>query len=303
MNQYSIKDLERLSGIKAHTLRIWEQRYKIVEPKRTPTNIRYYSDDDLRRILNISLLNQNSFKISHIAKMTDDEMFAEVIRLTGSDSSINSQIDILTLCMVEVDEERFEKVMSGNILRHGFEKTMVNIIFPFLEKVGYMWMTGTINPAQEHFISNLIRQKLIVAIDGQVINNTSKEGSYMLFCPEKEFHEIGLLFMNYLLRTRKCKTIYLGAAVPMDDVELIYDIHKPAYLLVHITIVPDGWDIQQYVEELAKKFPQSTLLISGQALSAYDLALPKNATYIDSTEKALDHIDRSRHGSDYFSVN
>lgn len=303
-NQYSIKDLERLSGIKAHTIRIWEQRYGIIEPKRTPTNIRYYSDDDLRRILNISMLNQQGFKISHIAKMTDDEIQSEVLRLAAtSGSSLESQIELLTLCMVEMDEDRFEKAMSNNILRHGFERTMINIVFPFLEKVGYMWMTGTISPAQEHFISNAVRQKMIVAIDGQTNADVGPDNTFLLFCPENEFHELGLLFMNYLLRTRKCKTIYLGAAVPLADIQHAYKLHHPRYLFTYITIMPRDMPVGEYILQLAQKFPQSTLLVAGHVLRNTSIDWPDNAYYLEDVDSALEIIEQARHGSGYHSLN
>lgn len=297
-NQYSIKDLERLSGIKAHTIRIWEQRYGIVTPKRTATNIRYYSDDDLRRLLNIALLNQHNFKISHIAKMTNDEIKEEVIRLTASsESSMESQIELLSLCMIEMDEERFEKVMSNNILRHGFEKTMTNIIFPFLEKVGIMWLSGTIKPAQEHFISNAIRQKLIVAIDGQTLRRSEEDDSFLLFCPENEYHELGLLFINYLLRSRKCHTIYLGAAVPFSDLKMVYEQHQPKYLVTYITILPQNPGLEEYILQLANQFPQSTILVAGKVLADISIDWPHNTRYLPNVDEALQFIERSRHGS------
>lgn len=297
-NQYSIKDLERLSGIKAHTIRIWEQRYGIVNPERTSTNIRYYSDTDLRRILNIALLNQHKIKISRIAKMTDNEMSEEVIRLTASsESSMDSQIELLTLCMVEMDEDRFEKAMSNNILRHGFEKTMTSIIFPFLEKVGIMWMSGTINPAQEHFISNAIRQKLIVAIDGQTNLSNKPEDTFLLFCPENEFHELGLLFMNYLLRSRKCKTIYLGSAVPFTDLQMVYEQHQPQYLFTYITILPKEPSIEEYILQLAHHFPHSTILLSGKVLDDIEIEWPDNTQHLPNVDTALKFIERTRHGS------
>src|SRR4028119_2082894 len=162
MSVYSIKDLEHLSGIKAHTLRIWEQRYNIIRPKRTDTNIRYYDDTDLKLVLNISLLKEHGFKISEIARMTMEDMSQEVLSLTDKNLRYSDQIQALTLSMIDLDEERFEKIMSTNALQVGFEQTMINIVYPFLIKIGVLWQTGAISPAQEHFISNLIRQKLTV---------------------------------------------------------------------------------------------------------------------------------------------
>ena len=162
---YSIKDLEKLTGIKAHTIRIWEQRYQIVMPKRTRTNIRYYDDNDLKYLLNVALLNKNGTKISKIAKMGEQEIAVKVAELSEVSFENTTQLDALTISMIEMDEYKFDKIISTNIDQLGFEKTMIEIINPFLEKLSVLWLTGSINPAQEHFISCLIRQKIIVAID------------------------------------------------------------------------------------------------------------------------------------------
>ena len=163
-SNYSIKDLEHLSGIKAHTIRIWEQRYRLFTPQRTDTNIRYYTDRDLKLLLNVSLLKDNGFKISKIADMPYDEIVKEVAGISDRFGD-DEQIATLTLAMIDMDEVRFEKVMANNILKRGFENTMKKLIFPFLHRIGVLWMTGSIVPAQEHFISNLIRQKIVTAID------------------------------------------------------------------------------------------------------------------------------------------
>lgn len=290
--QYSIKDLENLSGIKAHTLRIWEQRYGILHPERTDTNIRYYTDDDLKRLLNISVLNHNGIKISHIAQMTDAEINDEVLSLTDSEPKYENQLEILNICMVEMDEERFEKVLSANILRLGFEQTMVHIIFPFLERVGILWMTGSITPAQEHFISNMIRQKLIVAIDGQVQANASHDRTYLLFCPEGEFHELGLLFMNYLVRSRQCRSVYLGASVPLKDLETVYEAHQPTYLFCYITSTPVGKRLQDYINTLAEHFPKAEILVAGKRFTERNFNYPANVHYIPDVVRAIAQIEQ-----------
>ena len=151
MSRYSIKDLEQLSGIKAHTVRVWEQRYKLLNPKRKETNIRYYDDHDLKLILNVALLNDNGIKISKIAKMSVEEMKAEVLHLTERSFAYDDQIHSLVLAMIEFNEERFEKIIATNILKIGFEQTMLNVIYPFLSKIGILWQTGSIHPGQEHF--------------------------------------------------------------------------------------------------------------------------------------------------------
>ncbi len=231
MSTYSIKDLEQLSGIKAHTLRMWEQRYNLMLPKRTDTNIRFYDDEDLKLILNVSLLNDNGYKISKIASMSEEEMRGEVLKLTERSLTYDDQIHSLTLAMIDFDEDRFEKIISTNTLKLGFENTMVNIIYPFLSKIGVLWQTGSINPAQEHFISSLIRQKIIVAIDGQYVDKKANSVKYMLFLPEGELHEMTLLFSYFLIKSRGNRVIYLGQSMPANDLEEAYKVHRPEYIL------------------------------------------------------------------------
>ena len=165
MAVYSIKDLEKLCGIKAHTIRIWEQRYDIVKPKRTKTNIRYYMDTDLKILLNVALLNRNGLKISKIAGMSQDEIARKVSEISVIDFDGDAKLDALMLSMIEMDELKFDRIVSTNIRQIGFERTMLEVIYPFLDKLSLMWLTGSIVPAQENFISNLIRQKIVVAID------------------------------------------------------------------------------------------------------------------------------------------
>lgn len=291
MSTYSIKDLEHLSGIKAHTLRIWEQRYNFIEPKRTDTNIRYYNDEDLKLVLNVSLLKDNGFKISKISQMSLDEMHQEVIRLTEKNLRYQDQIHAMVLTMVDLDEDRFEKIVATNILQLGFEKTMINIIYPFLSKIGILWQTGAVNPAQEHFISNLVRQKLIVAIDGQYISNTDGAKKYLLFLPAGELHELSLLFSNYLIRSRGGKVIYLGQNLPFEDLEHVCKIHRPDYLLSIITTSPGQDQVQQYVNRLGDSFPESHVLLSGFQVIGQDLETRENVTIFNKIEDLVEFVE------------
>jgi len=163
---YNIKDLEKLSGIKAHTIRIWEKRYALLEPQRTDTNIRYYTSNDLKKLLNISLLNKNGIKISRIAEFTENELNEKVIELTSRNSDVEDQIQSLIMSMFYLNTQKFEKLLTISYINRGFESTFSDILLPFLIKVGFLWQTGTITAAQEHFASNIIRQKILVAIDG-----------------------------------------------------------------------------------------------------------------------------------------
>lgn len=287
MGKYSIKDLEFLSGIKAHTLRVWEQRYKILKPKRSETNIRYYSDEDLKYLLNISLLYSSDYRISQIARWSRDEIANKVYEISQNTYDHNSQINALTISMIEMDEERFEKVISTNILQFGFEKTMITLVHPFLKKIGILWQTGAINPAHEHFISNLIRQKLFVAIDGQMVARTDQAKKYLLYLPEGETHEIGLLFANFILKSRQNRVIYLGTNVPMADVKDVYDFHQPDYVLSIFTSKPTGEEIQEYVNELGSLCPDAHILLSGFQCFHAQVEPPSNGQLLGSFEELM----------------
>uniref|UniRef100_UPI0040472ADD MerR family transcriptional regulator n=1 Tax=Algoriphagus sp. TaxID=1872435 RepID=UPI0040472ADD len=291
MSTYSIKDLEQLSGIKAHTLRIWEQRYNLLQPKRTDTNIRFYDDDDLKLILNVALLNDNGVKISKIASMSPNELREEVMKLTERSLTHDDQIHALTICMIEMDEDRFDKILSTNILKLGFEQTMLNVIYPFMSKIGVLWQTGAINPAQEHFISNLVRQKLIVAIDGQIPQQGGKK--FLLFLPEGELHEISILFASYLIKSKGHKVIYLGQSTPNDDLLSVFKLHQPEYLLTVITTSPSSEYVQEYINALADRFASAQILVTGYQVLGQDLRFPENVSqmsYIRDIKDLLEEL-------------
>ena len=289
MSTYSIKDLEQLSGIKAHTLRIWEQRYNLLQPKRTDTNIRFYDDDDLKLILNVALLNDNGVKISKIASMSPNELREEVMKLTERSLTHDDQIHALTICMIEMDEERFDKILSTNILKLGFEQTMLNVIYPFMSKIGVLWQTGAINPAQEHFISNLVRQKLIVAIDGQIPQQGGKK--FLLFLPEGELHEISILFASYLIKSKGHKVIYLGQSTPNDDLLSVFKLHQPEYLLTVITTSPSSEYVQEYINALADRFASAQILVTGYQVLGQDLRFPENVSQMSYIRDIKDLIE------------
>ncbi|WP_375578805.1 MerR family transcriptional regulator [Marivirga tractuosa] len=290
MSSYSIKDLEHLSGIKAHTLRIWEQRYNFIEPKRTDTNIRYYSDEDLKLVLNISTLKENGYKISKIAKMSEDELGKEVLKIAETNLRFPDQINSLTLSMIDMDEDRFESILNNNILKYGFERTMLNIIYPFLAKIGMLWQTGSILPAQEHFISNLIRQKMTVAIDGQYVTERESKGKWLLYLPEGELHELSLMFASFLLRARKFKVIYLGQNLPKSDLYSVREIHQPDYVLTICTAAPKKSEVQEYIDEVADLFSSATLFVGGFQIIGQDIKRKKNVEFIMKMEDLLDFI-------------
>lgn len=293
MSVYSIRDLEQLSGIKAHTLRIWEQRYSFIEPKRTDTNIRYYDDDDLKFVLNVSLLKDNGHKISKICQMQDLEIQGEVNRIIENRLRFPEQIHALTLAMIDVDEERFEKTISTNILQFGFERTMMEIIYPFFVKIGILWQTGSVQPAQEHFVTHLIRQKIIVAIDGQVNTSNPNAKTFMLYLPEGELHEISLLFSSFLIKSRNHKVIYLGQSLPLSDANEIYTSVNPDYVLSVFTSEPAGKKVQRYVYEIAETFNNSKILLSGRLVVAQGIDCPSNVHIINKLQDLISLIEEA----------
>lgn len=295
MANYSIKDLEHLSGIKAHTLRIWEQRYNLINPKRTDTNIRYYDQEDLKLVLNISLLKDNGYKISKIANMSKEELHKEVLIVSEKTTSFADQIYGLTLSMIDLDEQRFEKIIASNTLKLGFERTMLNIIYPFLSKIGIMWLTDSINPAQEHFISNLIRQKVIVAIDGQYNEGEQSPDTkkYMLFLPEGELHELSLLFANYLIQARNNKVVYLGQNMPFHDLRAAYNVYKPDFLLTVITSRPGELSAEEYLGTLCEEFPEAPILVSGSQVIGQDLTLADNIIQVSNPNQLVNFVEEN----------
>lgn len=289
MEVFTIKDLENLSGIKAHTIRIWEQRYHFLKPRRTDTNIRFYSNEELKTILNISLLNRHGYKISKLDKMHPQEINQKIFELNGADATKERVINELVKQMVDLEFYAFDSLLKEQIAAAGMEDTVVSIIFPFLERIGLLWQTGHINPAQEHFVSNIIRQKLIVGIDGcSTPVNPAK--TIMLYLPEGEYHEIGLLYMNYLLRSRGIETIYLGANVPQNDALFVLKLKKPDMAYMHLTTPIKGSSFSDYLVNLSNCFSNTPVVISGQLSRSYHDEVPASVHLLQSVEDVISFI-------------
>lgn len=285
MSVYSIKDLEHLSGIKAHTIRMWEQRYDLFSPERTATNIRYYSDEDLKLILNIATLKNHGFKISKIVAMNQEILEQEVKKIGLSDKSYEDQISALTLAMIDMDEDLFTEILEKCKISFGFEKTMIDIIYPFMRKIGILWLTNSVNPAQEHFMTHLVRQKLIAATDEVAQNNSGP--LFLLFLPEGELHELGLLFANFLLKNRGAKTIFFGQTVPLDALEEVYHKLNPEYVLTALTTTPETKEVQSYVDSLSRRFAEAQVFITGGKVIGQGLDIPDNTTVLNQFEDLM----------------
>jgi DNA-binding transcriptional MerR regulator len=290
MNKFTIKDLENLSGIKAHTIRIWEQRYTFLRPERTATNIRYYSNQELKTLLNISLLNKYGYKISHINRMKNEELRDKILSLSGSQAQQERIVNDLIQHMIDLDMDAFEQVLDNFILSRGIEKTITYIIFPFMERIGILWLTDHINPAQEHLITNIIRQKIIVGIEN-IVTPFELKSHILLFMPENEHHELGLLFMNYMLKSRGIKTIYLGANVPVSDLEFVADLKKPDYIYTHLTTVMKEFNFEKFLNVLKSRFQDTPILISGLLTSTFEKKSPGgNIRFLKSLQEVNEFI-------------
>jgi DNA-binding transcriptional MerR regulator len=289
MNAFTIKDLENLSGIKAHTIRIWEQRYNFLRPQRTGTNIRYYNNDELKTILNVALLNKYGFKISHIDKMNHVEMKDRILSLSQLQAQQERIINDLIQSMVDLDMDSFESILDSYIKARGIERSITQIIFPFLEKIGILWATNHINPAQEHLVTNIIRQKLIVGIEN---SNTHMHvnKSILLFLPEGEHHELGLLFIYYLLRSRGVKVLYLGANVPLKDVEYLVKVKNPDITYTHLTSLANNFNFDKFMNSLSCKVKGVPIVVSGQVTQQYRKSAPQGIHLKRSLSEVMEYI-------------
>jgi DNA-binding transcriptional MerR regulator len=291
---YSIRDLEKLSGIKAHTIRIWEQRYGIIEPMRTKTNIRYYQDTDLKFLLNVALLNKNGLKISHIAKMDRQDVADKVAAISEDNFEYDTQLDALTISMIEMDELKFDRIISTNIHQLGFERTMLEIIYPFLDKLSVLWLTGSITPVQENFISYLIRQKIIVAIDREQLPSNQNAPKFIIYLPEGERQELSLLFMHFILRSRGNYVINLGHEISLMDLNDACKVRRPDFLFTMITETWTKEPVQRYIDKLAENFPDCQILVSGYQIVAQNVTPPSNVSILRSLDQTLDFLDNLR---------
>ncbi len=290
MAVYSIRDLENLSGIKAHTIRIWEKRYNLIEPHRTTTNIRYYTDFELKKILNVAVLNKHGIKISNIAKLSDAEMKEEIMRVSDANPDLKHALDSLIVAMIDMDEIKFTSILSKSVSKKGFKSAMLEIVYPFLNRVGVMWQAGDVNPVQEHFVSYLIRQKMIAAIDD--ISNVFRTDaqSFLLFLPEGEWHEIGLLFASYLVKEAGHKVIYLGQSVPYTDVLATgASTHVDHLLLTGITSQHE-FDYINYLKDLGSAFPDKKILFFARFLEERDLNLQSNFRYLNCVPDLVEYL-------------
>ncbi len=289
MNSFTIKDIENITGIKAHTIRVWDQRYNFLKPQRSDTNIRHYSNNELITVLNIALLNKNGFKISHIDKMSEADVKAKIFALTQAQAQQERTVNELIEHMIDLDVDKVEKILDNFISSKGIERTITQIIFPFLERIGILWLTNRINPAQEHLVTNIIRQKLILGIDG-VKSPIQTNKSVLLFLPEGEHHELGLLFIYYLLKSRGIRVYYIGANAPLKDVEYLTQYKPPTFIYSHLTAVAHNFNFERFLFNAGVQLKNFNVIISGLLTQNYKKKVPANISFKKSLNEVMEYI-------------
>ncbi|UJH67982.1 MerR family transcriptional regulator [Allomuricauda sp. SCSIO 65647] len=275
---FSIRDMENLSGIKAHTIRIWEKRYNLFTPERTSTNIRTYSLASLQKLLNITLLYNNGYKISKIARISEGEIPKKVSEIISSTSEKSHAINALKLAMVNFDQSLFYETYDALLEKKSFKEVFYDVFIPLLTELGLLWQTDTISPAHEHFITNLIKQKIHVHVE-QLQSRAPRRNDkvFALFLPENEIHEIGLLYVNYEILLRGYKTIYLGQTMPLENLGDLLKYFDNIHFVSYFTVSPTKDRLEKYITDFTNdlnRHGQSKLWILGrqlQHLSSHEL--------------------------------
>ncbi|PIE86313.1 MAG: helix-turn-helix-type transcriptional regulator [Bacteroidia bacterium] len=291
MSTYSIKDLEKASGIKAHTIRIWEKRYGIIVPERTETNIRYYSEDDLKKLLNISILNRHGYRISAIAKLTEKEVREKIIEVEQSISDPEKTTEALVIAMMDLDEEKLDKIFNRALLKHGFTDTFLNVIYPFYKKVRLLWQIGTITLAHQHFIFSILKRKIIVGIDNIDVRKDFTNKNFLLFLPEKETLDLCLLFYYYILKRKGFSVIYVGAPISLSEVHKIVEKYNPDYLLTSFMSAFALSEIEKYAKEIAHKYEDKKIFIADMRINYQKYNKPINVFRAEIFEDFRDFLN------------
>jgi DNA-binding transcriptional MerR regulator len=296
MSVYSISQLEELSGIKAHTIRMWEQRYHLLSPERTESNIRLYNDEQLRKLLNITLLINNGVKISKASAYTDKEISIVIDRMISDQSSedffAEAIINQLITAGLEFSETNFDKAFTSSILRFGMEGSYTKVIYPMLVRTGLLWSNAGITPCQEHFLSNLIKRKLSVAIDSIPANSLKKQ-KWILFLPEKEDHEIGLLYANFILKNAGKEVIYLGQRVPYESLKKSIKDSKNTILFFFLVRHHPKSTLNMLFSSLVRDFSKATIIVSSKKSELKGISVPakiKNTTTLEEFIEMANNI-------------
>jgi len=286
--------MENISGVKAHTIRIWEKRYGIINPKRTESNIRYYTDEDLRHMLNVCILYKKGYKISKIAEMSEDEIRQEI----NSHSSIglmsgDDHLDALMLFIYELDSYNFNKVLDQHIDQQGLEETMKGLIYPLLDKISLAWLAGSFQSVHESFVSQIIKGKVQKCIEDLPDENDDKP-KYVIYLAENEKEELSLLYLHYILKKRHCKVINLGTEVSLRDTIQSCNTAKPDYLFTIMNREIPRQSFQNYIDQISSNLGKTHFLITGYQVVTQMIERPENITVLKDLQSAIDFIARTR---------
>ena len=268
---FSIKDLEHLSGIKAHTIRIWEKRYDILDPERTDTNIRTYNGENLQKLLNIAFLNGHGYKISRISKMHEEEINDLVRRISATSSEENRAKNSFKLAMMNFDDRLFQRTYNKLREKRNFREVFHDVFLPLLDEIGLLWQTDTIKPIHEHYIVELIKQKIYLNIAElkSEVPDSHDEKLYVLFLPDNEIHDVGILYLNYELLNAGKNAIYLGPSLPLDNMDYLMKLHDNLIFVSYLTISPVNTNIQEFIQEFQDKICKEKnheILLFGQRI-------------------------------------
>ncbi|EDP69948.1 probable transcriptional regulator, MerR family protein [Flavobacteriales bacterium ALC-1] len=294
-NQFSIKDLENLTGIKAHTIRIWEKRYNLLEPKRTDTNIRYYDLASFQKLLNVSYLNNNGYKISKITTIEEEDIPKLVREIASKNDADDHAINALKLAMLNFDQTLFYTTYESLLKEKSFKDIFYDVFIPMLTNIGMLWQTDTITPAHEHFITTLIRQKILVNTENiqSKQDNTSKK-TFVLYLPDNEIHELGLMFLNYEIVSHGYHSIFLGQSIPLDNLTDIQNYYDDITYVSYFTIKPEKENLNKYISQfndLILKQNNSKFWILGQMVSHLDLEdLPTEIRTFNSIQSLVEEL-------------
>jgi DNA-binding transcriptional MerR regulator len=286
MDRFTISDIENVSGIKAHTLRIWEKRYGILVPKRKESNHRYYDNDDLRFILQVAYLYNRGYKISKIARLQRPELKKHISEVSGNETAPFFESAMLQAAF-NFDAMTFEETLTSAMERMGFEQCIGEVVYPYFEKIGLLWMNSEAVPAQEHFSSNIIRNKIIMAIDNMQTAARGTTQPIVLFTPEDEHHEIPLLFAHYLFKKHNKAVVYLGASVAIDTLKYFCEERKHEQLFFNMITNFTGFSIDDYVMTLCKTFPANKIIMSGPRAEDVTVQMP-NCILLTSLQSMID---------------
>lgn len=291
--KFSIKDLENLSGIKAHTIRIWEKRYAVLSPMRTESNIRYYDSNNLQKLLNITLLHNHGYKISKIATFPPEKIPALVRQIVSQKSAKNHAINAFKMAMMNFDQALFFNTYNSLLAEKSFSTVFYEVFLPLMEEMGLLWQTETITPAHEHFVSNLIRQKVLTNTEKiQVVAPLHNDRIFVLFLPEHELHELGLMYLNYEITSRGYKTVYLGESIPMSNLIDVKKLFDNIIYITYFTVEPQNEVVNSYVEDLQNNIMDDTseLWILGRRSEAVNLAVNPNIKLFRSIASLVENI-------------